>query len=57
MLYGALKQALWFIDMFCLGQGLFYIYPVLRFGTKSDLSRFWKIELSRIEEMEFSKVL
>jgi hypothetical protein len=40
MLYGALKQALWVSDVFCPGQGLFEIYPVLRFGTKGDLSRF-----------------
>jgi hypothetical protein len=26
----------------------------LRFGTKIDLSRYKKIELSRIEEMEFA---
>jgi hypothetical protein len=40
MLYGALKQALWFIDVFCPGLGLFSIYSVLRFCTKNELSRF-----------------
>jgi hypothetical protein len=42
MLYGAIKQALWFSDMFCPGHGLFKMYPVLSFGTKSDLSRLKK---------------
>jgi hypothetical protein len=58
MLYGALKQALWFTDILCPGQGLFLNLSCFKNWQKNLIyPDFRKIELSRFEEMEFASFI